>query len=224
MDKGLIKPGRIKIVGSTRLLFVMAAEGEYGPCLRALCDPLMTGVGPVEAAISVTRRLCDLAAAGQLPHLVVCLGSAGSARLSQREVYQASSVSWRDMDASAVGFPKGETPFLGLPAELPLPHQIAGLPAARLSTGANVISGAGYEAIDADMVDMETYAVLRACQHFGPGVIALRGISDGEADLTAIEDWERYLDAVDKALALACERLFVAVLNGDFGDHGLETP
>ena len=40
------------------------------------------------------------------------------------------------------------------------------------------------------MVDMETFAVLRACQFFGVPLIGLRGISDGAAELShdAVDD------------------------------------
>ena len=44
---------------------------------------------------AVAARLAELVAAERLPHLVVSLGSAGSAVLEQGAVYQASSVSWR---------------------------------------------------------------------------------------------------------------------------------
>ncbi|HRP80069.1 MAG TPA: 5'-methylthioadenosine/S-adenosylhomocysteine nucleosidase, partial [Aquamicrobium sp.] len=111
------------------------------------------------------------------PRLVVSLGSAGSRVLEQARVYQVSSVGYRDMDASALGVPRGETPFLGLPATVSLPCPIPGIPAATLSTGANVVSGRAYEAIEAEMVDMETFAILRACQRFGVPLIGLRGTS-----------------------------------------------
>ncbi len=102
----------LKSVAGKRLLFVMAVDAEYGPHLKARFLPLMTGVGPVEAAISLTRALSHLALDGALPDLVVCLGSAGSRTLEQTEVYQIASVSYRDMDASPLGFEKGRTPFL----------------------------------------------------------------------------------------------------------------
>jgi len=89
----------LKSVAGKSILFVMAAEAEYGPFLRSRFEPLMTGVGPVEAAIILTRALAQLAQADELPDLVVSLGSAGSAKLEQTEVYQATSVSYRDMDA-----------------------------------------------------------------------------------------------------------------------------
>jgi adenosylhomocysteine nucleosidase len=183
------------------ILYVMAAQAEYGPHLRARITPLISGVGPVEAAVAVTRAL---AAAGALPDLVVSLGSAGSRVLEQCGLYQASSVAYRDMDASALGFPKGQTPFLDLPPILPL-ATLAGLPTATLSTGANVVSGAAYDSIEAEMVDMETYAILRACQAFGVPLLALRGISDGAAELGHVDDWTQYLHIIDEKLAAAID-------------------
>lgn len=178
----------------------MAADAEYGPHLKARITPLITGVGPVEAAVSVTAAL-----ASERPDLVISLGSAGSATLEHTGVYQASSVSYRDMDASALGFAKGETPFLDLPPELALSPLVPGLPAARLSTGADVVSGEDYAGIDADMVDMESYAILRACQKFEVPLIVLRGISDGAEPLSGIESWTRYLHVIDEKLAAALD-------------------
>lgn len=201
-------------VAGKRLLFAMAADAEYGPHLRARFSPLMTGVGPVEAAVSLTATLMECQASGSLPDLVVSLGSAGSRTLEQAEVYQATSVSYRDMDASAFGFEKGRTPFLDLPAEVPLPLFIPGVKTARLSTGANVVSGATYDTIDADMVEMETFAVLRACQRFDIPLIGLRGISDGKADVHNIDDWTEYLHVIDEKLADAVDRLCRGIEDG----------
>jgi len=153
-------------------------------------------------------------AAERLPHIVVSLGSAGSATLEQGAVYQASSVSWRDMDASALGFEPGVTPFLGLPAILPLGHPIPGVEQASLSTGSDIVSGPAYRQIAADMVDMETYAVLRACQRFNVPLVALRGISDGREELRTLSDWTHYLHVVDENLAAAVDKFEAAVKDG----------
>ncbi len=197
----------LKPVGDLRLLYVMAAEPEYGARLRTRITPLMTGVGPVEAGVALAAALGGHAVRDGLPDLAVSLGSAGSRTLEQTGIYQAASVSYRDMDATPIGFEKGVTPFLDLPAELPLTPRIAGLPAARLSSGANIVTGAGYDAIDADMVDMETFALARACQHFSIPLIALRGISDGAAELHHIDNWTEYLHVIDEKLAATLDRL-----------------
>lgn len=200
--------------GTADILYVMALDNEYGPHLKARINPLMTGVGPVEAAVVVTHALAKLEATGKLPALVVSLGSAGSNRLEQTGVYQAISVGYRDMDASALGFEAGITPLLGQPAIMPLGPFIPGVAKATLSTGGNVVSGAAYGRIAADMVDMETYAVLRACQRFSVPLIALRGISDGDAELGHLDDWTRYLHIVDEKLAHAVDLLEAAIANG----------
>lgn len=193
------------------VLFVMAAEPEYGPALRARINPLITGIGPVEAAVKLTAAL---SAMPSLPRLIVSLGSAGSARLQQAEIYQASAVAYRDMDASPLGFPRGQTPLLDLPPRVDLPHRIPNLPEATLSTGANIVSGAAYNGIAEDMVDMETFSHLRAAQHFGLPLIGLRGISDGVAELQMLSDWTQYLHIIDEKLAHAVDALEAALVDG----------
>ncbi|ODT60719.1 MULTISPECIES: 5'-methylthioadenosine/S-adenosylhomocysteine nucleosidase [Paracoccus] len=193
------------------VLYVMAAEPEYGPALRARITPLITGIGPIEAAVQLTAALAAMA---ERPRLIVSLGSAGSARLAQTQVYQVGAVAWRDMDASALGFARGCTPLLDLPRVVPLPHRIPGLPVASLSTGANIVSGPAYTAIEEDMVDMETFAHLRAAQHFGIPLIGLRGISDGAEDLRGLSDWTQYLEVIDGRLAQAVDLLRDALAGG----------
>jgi adenosylhomocysteine nucleosidase len=177
----------------------------------------MTGVGPVEAGITLGVALAELRAAGSLPDLMVSLGSAGSRRLVRTEVYQAVSVVYRDMDASPFGFEKGATPFLDLPATQTLPFRIPGVKEASISTGATIIAGAAFDTVGEDMVDMETFACLRAGQVFGVPLVGLRGISDGDTDVEHIGDWLEYLHVVDDKLARAVISLEAAIADGTIG-------
>lgn len=213
MSAVLAVPRPTRLAGRD-VLFVMAADAEYGKHLQRRFTPLMTGVGPVEAGVIMGAALARLEARGRLPDLVVSLGSAGSRTLEQTEIYQATSVAYRDMDASALGFEKGATPFLDLPAVVPLPFRIPGVREARLSTGANIVSGAAYDLVDADMVDMETFAILRACQLFSLPLIALRGISDGASELHHVDNWTEYLHVIDERLAAVVDRLAEALEAG----------
>ncbi len=188
-------------------LFAMAMEAEYGPHLRARIAPVMIGVGPVAAGVNLTAELGARAHRGELPKLVVSLGSAGSRRLPQGEVFQVSSIAYRDIDASPLGFAKGTTPLTGLPAVVPLPLRLPGVPEASLSTGGNIVSGAAYDGIDADMVDMETFALWRAASKFAVPLIGLRGISDGKAELRHIGDWHEYLHVIDEKLAAVVDMI-----------------
>ena len=209
----------VETVAGRRVLFVMAASPEYGEKLQQRFTPFFTGVGPVEAASGASAALAGLEARASLPDLIVCLGSAGSRTLEQAEVYQVSRVSYRDMDASPLGFAKGSTPFLDLPAEIDLPLRIPGIGSASLSTGAAIISGSAYDAIAADMVDMETYAVLRAAMRFAVPFIGLRGISDGRHELRHYGDWHEYLHVVDERLSEAVDKLADAI-----GADGVKLP
>ncbi len=195
------------------VLFVMATEQEYGPELRARIHPLITGVGPVEAASVTAAVLGELKAKGELPDLVFSLGSAGSKKLEHAEVYQLSSASYRDMDCSPLGFKRGLVPFLNEDVVIPIDKQIPGIASASIATGASIVSGAMYDAIDADMVDMESYAVYRAAKHFGVPMVGLRGITDGKTELSKYEDWADYLHLVDHKLAADIDR-FLTVLTG----------
>ena len=196
-----------RVVGGRRMLFVMATDHEYGAQLRSRIDPVITGVGPIEASAGTALALAELAATGTLPDLVVSLGSAGSRRCALGRVYQVREVSWRDIDASPLGIPAGVTPFADFPAVLPLARPLADWPGATLSTGADVVSGDAYDAIAADLVDMETYAVVRAAARFGVPVMGLRGVSDGPGELGELLDWTGLLGELDARLAEAVDAL-----------------
>lgn len=194
----------VATIGGRRVLFAMAVGQEYGPALAAHFTPLFTGVGPVEAAVAVARAL---AASGAAPDLVVSLGSAGSRRRPLGSVHQVSHVVWRDMDATRLGFARHVVPFLDQPAVIPLPVPLPGVPMATLATGATIVGGDEYDAIDADLVDMETYAVVRACQVAGVPVIGWRGVSDGPGELAGMDGWTALLAHLDERLADLCAAL-----------------
>lgn len=198
--------GELTPLGTKRALFVMAAEPEYGPHLRARFVPLLTGIGPVEAALHTGIALARLEAAGTLPDLIVCLGSAGSRRCALGSIHQIGSVSWRDMDASALGVEPGVVPYLDEPKDLPLDTPLD-LPIATLSSGGDVVSGDHWNRVSADMVDMETYAVARAARTFGVPLVGLRGVSDGPGELAGAHDWHKLLGYLDGELAKVVDLL-----------------
>jgi adenosylhomocysteine nucleosidase len=194
------------------VLYVMAADAEFGPALRARIAPLMVGIGPVEAGVNLARHLALREAAGETPRLIASLGSAGSDTLEHTGLYCVRSVRYRDMDVTALGFEKGVTPLTDLPAVLDVPVTLPGYPAVRLSTGAAIVNGETYRGIEADM---ETFAVLRACHSANVPLLALRGISDGREHLTQYEDWLRYLGVIDEKLAEAVDRIEALAAAGE---------
>ena len=86
---------------------------------------------------------------------------------------------------------------------------------ASISTGANVVSGEAYKTISQDMVDMESWAIMRACHAMKVPMIGLRGISDGAHPVAELSDWTRYLSVIDERLGVAVDRVEAALENGE---------
>ncbi|MCU1250444.1 MAG: 5-methylthioadenosine/S-adenosylhomocysteine nucleosidase [Edaphobacter sp.] len=184
-----------------RIVYIMATQNEYGPKLQSIIKPLITGVGPIEAAISTSIFLSKLVADGKKPDYVISLGSAASGKAKTGTVWQISSVTWRDMDATKFGFEKGVTPFTDQPVAIPLCTPAVDLPQASLSTGSNVLGPEDLEGIAADLVDMETFAITRVCQRFQIPIIGIRAVSDGPEKPVDLGGWDQQVAMLDGVLA-----------------------
>lgn len=185
----------------SEVLFVMATEQEFGPKLREVITPIIVGVGPIEAAIGTALALQQRVEAGSTPAMVVSLGSAGSNRHPVGSVWQITSVGWRDMDATRLGFEKGVTPFADHPARIEMLAPLSDAPSASLSTSATMIGSGKRDEVDADLSDMETFAVVRAAERFGIRVAGFRGVSDGPDTPMDVDGWQSSLEAIDARLA-----------------------
>jgi adenosylhomocysteine nucleosidase len=177
----------------------LLAEGA-GRFEKAGIEVLYTGVGKVNAAIALTRRLEAGRRAGGAPPLVVNFGTAGSARIAARTLVACRRFVDRDMDVAALGFAPGETPFDPLPPLLEFPAFFPDLPEATCG------SGDSFATIDhgpaCDVVDMEAYALAKACRAAGAAFACAKYVSDG-ADEHAPRHWkENVAGAADRFLAL----------------------
>ena len=201
------------IINGISILTVIAAKAEYGAMMaKTILEPKFIGVGPIEATFNMTKILMEKQQNNELPDIIFSIGTAGSNSLHQAELYQITSVSYRDMNAVAFGFDKGVTPFAEYPVKFELPILFKDMPTATLATGASVIdtqgtAGISFADIDADCVDMETYGVVRVAHDFKIPVIGLRGISDGLHDSKGVISWEEYLSIIDTKIAAFYDRI-----------------
>jgi len=172
-------------------LVVIALELEgQGLFERAEIGVLYTGLGKVNAAISLARKLATLRAQGALPPLVVNFGTAGSRSFATRSVVACRQFVQRDMDVTGLGFALGETPFEALPATLSFPPVFAGLREGVCGTGDRFETGAA--GLACDVIDMEAYALAKVCLAENVPFACAKYISDG-ADATAADDWQASL-------------------------------
>ncbi len=117
----------------------------------------------------------------------------------------------RDMDVAPLGFAPGETPFDELPALLEFPSCFPGLQEAVCGTGDTFATRT--HRVACDVVDMEAYALAKACRIEGADFACAKYVSDG-ADENAAEHWrENVAGAADRFVDLY-EQLVSRLLSG----------
>jgi adenosylhomocysteine nucleosidase len=170
-----------------RVLVVLALPAESdGVFEAAQVAVTYSGVGKINATLSLTRALHAYATHNQGLPLVVNFGTAGSQRHLPGHLYACHEFVQRDMDVRALGFSLGETPFDPTPARLQFEPVFTHLPA--------VVCGSGdsfaVSAVDApcDVVDMEAFAFAKVCWHTGAKFACAKYVTDG-ADAAAANDW-----------------------------------
>lgn len=182
-------------------LLVMALPLEsQGVFERAGLPVLYTGVGKVNAAYALTRRLAEYRhAAVPLPQ-VINFGTAGSRRHPTGTTLECHAFIQRDMDVTGLGVPLGVTPFEEIPARLEFPAMFAHVPRGVCGSGDSFVMTEA--AMECDVVDMEGYALAKVCWLERAQFTSVKFVTDG-ADHAAAGDWQSNLQhAADRFLEL----------------------
>jgi adenosylhomocysteine nucleosidase len=176
------------VSGVTRHLVVAAtrAEAAYVP---ASLPVLITGIGKTAAATAVARALATYGDLGGLE--LVNIGTAGALHDHHEGLHEPGIVLNHDINADAIralGYDPQERLTCG-PGEMVLASgdRFVTDPVVRARLAAQ-----------ADLVDMEGYAVVYAARQFDVPVRLVKHISDN-ADETAL-DWPAMVDRSAKAL------------------------
>tara|TARA_Y100000593_G_C4281746_1_gene323147 strand:+ start:83 stop:643 length:561 start_codon:yes stop_codon:yes gene_type:complete len=165
-------------MNTKNILIVCALEQETQNELDDY-NVLYTGVGKVNATYSLTRELLYQQTINYDVRSKIVINYGTAASKVHKGLIQCTRFIQRDMDASPLGFKKGETPFEDGPSMIDF------------STSGNnncCYTGDSF-ATDLtpydDVVDMEAYALAKVCRHFDIEFISYKYISDdGNAD-----DW-----------------------------------
>lgn len=158
---------------------------------------LYTGVGKVNAAINLGEFLSK----ADDQYIVINLGSAGSHRYQAGETLCISQFFQHDMNATALGFELGQTPF-ETDTFIKSGIVIPGIKQATCFTGDRFVHERHPE-LTFDVIDMEGYALAKTCRHHNSEFISLKFITDG-ANGQAARDWSA-------ALSIATEHLYSAL-------------
>ncbi len=193
-----LKKQDLKAMTKPLLVFAMKEESQE---VFDGYDLLHCGIGKVNASYALTRRLKE-----SRPGIVINMGTAGSRKHKGGSIINCTSFIQRDMDVTALGFPKWQTPFSSDPVKIDYGCAVEGFIRGVCGTGDNFdASEAGG---DFDAVDMEAYPLALICQRENMPFLCLKYISDG-ADGEAHRDW-------NAALHFAAERLKSALKKAGF--------
>jgi len=180
-------------------LIVMALPQESrGQLERAGASLLYTGVGKVNAAATLARRLAELRCAGQAPGLVLNLGTAGSRSIPAHTLVACNRFIQRDMDVSGLGFPVGVTPFDDTPPVIEFPPVFVDMPQRSCSSGDSFATH--LHDFQGDVVDMEAFALARVCLGEDVPFACAKYVTDG-ADADSSTHWEAALEAASLGFA-----------------------
>jgi adenosylhomocysteine nucleosidase len=173
---------------------IVVALSEEAAYLRTRYPMLITGVGKVQATLAVSRLL----GGGVLPAGIINLGTAGALRPGLSGTYEVGRVLQHDLDAAVIRALTGRS--FGEPLTLAGSGRV-------LASGDAFVSDSEVRARlaeQADLVDMEGYAVAAAAAAYGVGVRMVKHVSD-DADSGAIASWAETVDGCAQALAVWLE-------------------
>jgi futalosine hydrolase len=160
-------------------LVCVATEQEAGRLLGAGLDVLVTGVGPVHAAIALTRRL-----AGDAVERVVCCGVGGAypgSGLEMGAVVSAESEQYGDFGADSPDGFIGLEEF-GLPGRMPLDlfptERRAAFVTCALCTGTDARAKEIAARTGGAVESMEGAALVEVARRFHVPIGEVRGISN----------------------------------------------
>ncbi len=188
-------------------MIVMALPQESRGRLEAAgAEVLFTGVGKVNAAATLARRLAEIRVSGRSLPLVFNMGTAGSRKVVSHTLVACNRFAQRDMDVTGLGFEAGVTPFDETPPVIEFPAVLPQLPQRLCSTADSFATH--QHSVDGDVVDMEAFALARVCVAERARFGCVKYVTDG-ADADSAAHWEAALDAASRAF----ERIYNELLN-----------
>lgn len=160
-------------------VILVALEDEMPAAVAAPWRVVHTGVGKVNAALAAARVLAE-----EAPAHLINFGTAGALAEGMSGIVEVGRVFQRDMDVRALGFDIGQTPF-------DTDHFID-LHTKGVSCGTGDQFVTALPALATDLVDMEAFAIAKACKRAGVPMHCWKFVSD-KADDGAARDWTETL-------------------------------
>ena len=163
----------------TEVVLIAALRVETQDLFDHLLPVVYCGVGKVNAALATAEAIRRYQ-----PRRILNFGTAGSHLIAPHTLVDCNRFIQRDMHIKELGFDFGVTPFdEGVPRLLEFSaHGSMNL---TCGTGDNFVASS--EDLGCDVVDMEAYAIAKACYLSGVDFVAYKYITDGASEEAAAE-------------------------------------
>jgi adenosylhomocysteine nucleosidase len=177
------------------IVLISALRDETQDIFDDILPVVYSGVGKVNAALAAARVIEQYN-----PKLIINFGTAGSHAVEPHTLVDCNKFIQRDMHVKELGFDFAVTPF-----EEDVPRVLEFSPSGNMSltcgTGDNFVAASGE--LGCDVVDMEAYAIAKACHLAGVDFVSYKYITDGASD-DAASQWQenckkgaaKFLDAL----------------------------
>ena len=164
---------------------------------------IYTGCGKVNATYELTKEINSVF----IPKLVINFGTAGSREIPIHTLVDCNQFIQRDMNATELGFFKGQTPFED---ELIMDFSHINNSIGKgyvCGSGDNFVENIEDEIVHIDVFDMEAYALAKVCYKVGIDFVSFKYITDNVNEKSA-NDWkENYSKGITKFKKLLNELL-----------------
>lgn len=174
----------------TALIMALPVESQK-QFERAGIEVHYCGIGKINAAFKATDLLLT-----QKYKNIVNLGTAGSHKLKPGELVECVGFVERDMDLTAVGFPRGQVPKDPHSGKI-LIEAMTSYPKGICGTGDHI--ELREPKLECDLMDMEAYAIAKVCRKLNVRFQAFKYITDSSDENTR-KDWNSHLRRASEAL------------------------
>lgn len=175
----------------TNPLLVFAMEVEAGNHFEGH-RKIFTGIGKVNAVYELMKAISE-----QKPDIIINLGTAGSTKFKKGEIVCCTEFIQRDMEVTALGFQKFETPFSNEPVVLSYGLNLENLAKGICGSGDNFEME--HQNPEYNVIDMEAFALAKVCKRENIPFLCLKYISDGAND-HAVSDWNEEVKKASEKL------------------------
>ena len=157
---------------------------------------ILTGVGKINATLSTLKAIKD-----KKPDLIINFGTAGALKRGLLGLVDCKYFIQRDMDSRPLGVDLGETPYeVDPPKIIKIPMH----PINSINMNLTCASGDSFVQsdieVEADIVDMEAYAIAKVCYLESVPFVCFKFISDS-ANKSAADDFNNNVQKAGKVFS-----------------------